>query len=179
MKLLFETAIMAALAQASSLRDLRVTLTTASGRACRSNCLDQGLFFCGLADRSEGFCCDDETSCRQSDTEVCTFDMASDGSSYVLSQYQACPFVADVCGENRVVSPATDTEVTMTSRDNPDSSDFIFGQLCAYEVQWPEGSVEEDKIFVIADELDDAAQVYASYGLDDLYSNTILNEVEL
>ena len=47
------------------LRSLRVTMTTTSARACRSNCIDQNQFFCVSEDFEDGVCCDssDET-CR-------------------------------------------------------------------------------------------------------------------
>ena len=46
-------------------RHLKITQSSSSARACRSNCLDQGQFFCASQDFSAGVCCDtaDET-CR-------------------------------------------------------------------------------------------------------------------
>ena len=32
------------------LRELKVTLTTSSGRACRANCLNKGQYFCASED---------------------------------------------------------------------------------------------------------------------------------
>ena len=130
-------------------RDLGVTMTTSSARACRANCIDQNQYFCANEDFSEGVCCDtsDET-CRQTGG-MCSFDLASSG--YEQSQYFICPFDTEICGLDRLIQVSDDqSAITVTNLGYANSSDFIFGQVCAYELLWPESSKDGDLLVVTA-----------------------------
>ena len=82
---------------------------------------------------------------------------------YVQSHYALCPYEQQVCGDSRIVIPDVGgAEVRMTSFDNPKTSDFIFGQLCTYLLNWPENAKENDTMTVTADELESGATVYAA-----------------
>ena len=65
----FSLSIMSEISMAHPLmkepRQLRVTMSTTSGRACRSNCIDEGQFFCVSKDFQDGVCCDTTSeNCR-------------------------------------------------------------------------------------------------------------------
>ena len=130
--------------QEEGARELRVTLSTASGRACRANCLNKGHFFCVTDDFQDGVCCDSTASnCRQSETSICSFDLAR--SWYTQSQYFVCPFEESVCGPSHTVElNAAGTEAEITNLGQEKSANFIFGEVCSYQVNWPAGSVEKD-----------------------------------
>ena len=65
-------------AAAKASRNLRETLQTESARACRSNCIDQGLYFCVTEDYQSGVCCDSiDEDCRQGEG-LCSWDLPDD-----------------------------------------------------------------------------------------------------
>ena len=154
---LFETATaflsIAALAQqqtpSDSLRSLAIVSSTASGRACRANCLDQGLYFCVASDHQSGVCCDkNDEECRQENSGMCSFDISA---GYSQGYYAVCPYDERVCGASRVITvEPLGSEQTVTSVGNPRSSDFIFGQLCSYEIVWPEQASDGDHFIIEA-----------------------------
>jgi len=44
------------------------------------------------------------------------------------------------------------------------SANFIFGEVCSYEVKWPEQATDGDQLSVKAVEIAAGATVYAAYG---------------
>lgn len=59
---------------------------------------------------------------------------------------------------------------------NAKSSDFVFGQICAYEVKWPEEAVDNDVIVLKADTLAEGALIYVASGVDGLTSTIASDE---
>ena len=117
-----------------NLRSMKVTMSTTSARACRANCIDQDQYFCVNEDFSEGVCCDNqEESCRISGG-LCSFDLPA--NEYTQGHYFVCPFDSNICGEERVIAVSDDisekAEITNLGLESAD--DFIFGQLCSYEL---------------------------------------------
>ena len=133
-----------------SLRNMKVIMSTTSARACRANCIDQDQYFCANEDFSEGVCCDSQDeSCRQSGG-ICSFDLPDEG--YVQGHYFVCPFDKKICGEDRKVEISDDIseKVEITNLSHEETDDFIFGQLCSYELLWPESVVNENTMILKA-----------------------------
>ena len=109
-------------------------MSTTSARACRANCIDQDQYFCVNEDFSEGVCCDNqEESCRISGG-LCSFDLPA--NEYTQGHYFVCPFDSNICGEERVIAVSDDIseKVEITNSGLESADDFIFGQLCSYEL---------------------------------------------
>ena len=87
-------------------------------------------------------------------TSRCSFDIAGtsgleEDADVRPSEYIVCPFDARVCGaERNLILTEDGAEQELTSLDNPKSSDFIFGQVCSYEIEWPETASENDEIML-------------------------------
>ena len=99
-----------------------------------------------------------------------------------------CPFDTDVCGASRTIQVSetdvvaaeseAEAEIVMTNLGNAKSSDFIFGQLCSYEVKWPKNAVYDDEIVLTAVTLAEGAEVYIASGAEGLFSASS-NKVEM
>jgi hypothetical protein len=69
--------------------------------------------------------------------------------------------------------------MVMTNSSVVNSSDFIFGQLCAYDLQWPESAVEGDKMYIKANDIAEGAQVYVAAGVAGMTSGEKQSEEQL
>ena len=63
--------------------------------------------------------------------------------------------------------------------DNPKSNDFIFGQMCSYEISWPEDATEYDEIVLSVLSLEEGATVYATDSPDLFDSESDLIQEQL
>ena len=115
-------------------------------------------------DFQDGVCCDSTASnCRQDETSICSFDLAR--SWYTQSHYFVCPFEESVCGPSHTIEPsAVETEAEITNLGQEKSANFIFGEVCSYQVKWPEGSVEGDTMKLGLSELEGSLTLYAAHG---------------
>ena len=108
---------------------------------------------------------------------MCSFDMAA---GYTQGYYAVCPFDERVCGLNRVITVEPfGKEQTVTSVGNSRSSDFIFGQICSYEVVWPEQAQDGDHFIVGATSVALGAIVSAIFGEEKINSKEFLREANL
>jgi hypothetical protein len=99
---------------------------------------------------------------------------------YSMTQYQICPYDSNVCGPDRLVQvDADDITVTITSVGHKKSSDFVFGQVCNYEIVWPTEVKNYDKLLMRVTTMADAAEVYAAGSADGLYTGVQAREIKL
>ena len=151
-------AIVVALVASTGSSHARVTMQTGSGRACAANCIDKGGFFCANAGFTEGVCCDDsEETCRYDPNGLCSFDLQS-------VEYVACPYEPDICGESREVKLLADGNVLpLSNLGAQNGSNFLFSQLCTYELIWPAGDAieltQESELILEAESLSEGAEV--------------------
>ena len=99
------------------------------------------------------------------DEGICSFDLPSD-QEFTEMQNAVCPYKASICGDNRVVTPGLGgAEETITIVGNDNEEDYVFGQVCSYEVSWPADTSQTDgQILLTADRIDDTANVYVAVG---------------
>lgn len=155
-----------------------ITMQTTNGRACVTNCIDQGKFFCASADFQDGVCCEDaDDLCRLDTSGLCSFDIPVE--LYPQSLYLACPFDENICGESRTVQVlANETSVSITSLENKNSNEFSFAQLCAYEVKWPQEATDGDELIFTATYLAEGAQVFVASAKKELTSSETTGGIE-
>ena len=68
-------------------------------------------------------------------------------------------------------------EITNLGLESAD--DFIFGQLCSYELQWPESVVNENTMIVRAVQIAEGAEVYVTAGKEGITAEEALSEEKL
>lgn len=75
-----------------------------------------------------------------------------------------------------MIKPNRDgSSVTVTSK----SPDFIFSELCNYEVLWPAGLKENDKLVLSATTLAEGVSVYIAKSKDGLETGVKAEEIKL
>ena len=77
-----------------------------------------------------------------------------------------CPFDESICGPSRLILPEASGDVFYISASgNENSSNFIFGEVCSYQVEWPEEAVEGHSISLKLGELKGGmSAVYVAHG---------------
>ena len=159
-------------------RQLAITSTTTNARRCAASCLDKAQYFCANQDFSQGVCCNlASEDCRQEDG-ICSFDIELSKTS--LSRYSVCPFDTQVCGPNRTIQLDINGEAqAISSTGHAKSYDFIFGQLCSYELIWPEQGRSLDQIVLTVASKAEGATLYVGYSTSELQSNGFEKETIL
>ena len=77
-----------------------------------------------------------------------------------------CPFDESVCGPSHLIYPeASGVEYFITASGNEKSTNFIFGEVCSYQLEWPEEAVEGHSISLKLGELDGGmSAIYVAHG---------------
>ena len=62
------------------------------------------------------------------------------------------------------------SSVQIATLGNEDSEDFFFGEVCSYELIWPDNEYlnERDSLVLQATQIPDSVHIYVAYGLEDL-----------
>lgn len=77
----------------------------------------------------------------------------------------SCPSDPNVCGPSHTLTPDADGNfVKVNLDDSTNAADFIFGQICNYEVVWPEGSEEADQLVISVATLPENVSLIATLG---------------
>ena len=94
-----------------------------------------------------------------------------------IGRYSVCPFDPQICGSSRSIQlDESGSSTTITATGHAESADFIFGQVCNYELFWPETAKDKDQITVSVIEKADGNTLYVGQGSDGLCSTDSLKE---
>ena len=87
-------------------RELGTVWTTysTSSRRCKTECLDQGYFYCSKdLQGTSGICCDSEKNCPRPKGALCSFDTIEGAMGLA---YWTCPRDAAMCGPQETITVA-------------------------------------------------------------------------